>query len=126
MYSWNRKRAANSDMCHKSRAPLAVRIFMPKKDVKFKKRILGGIQSRRYIIDMREHRSGYRETARKYGMSRGRNTVDSFKRRNFAHSVITKSTFYYDPRLKDRDNYKGEKKNEPDYKTELIRIQLNI
>ena len=32
------------------------------------------------IIDMREHRLGYRETARKYGMSGSGSTVDLLKR----------------------------------------------
>ena len=32
------------------------------------------------IIDMREHRLGYRETARKYGMSESGSTVDLLKR----------------------------------------------
>ena len=38
MYPWNRKRAVNSDMCHKSRAPLAVRIFYAKERCQIQKK----------------------------------------------------------------------------------------
>ena len=72
------------------------------------------------IIDMREHRLGYRETARKYGLSESGSTVDLLKRWERIYLEEGADGF-----MKERRGAKSTRKAQPDPKTKEDLIAEN-